>query len=559
MVFIYSVHRTRLIVVVVIFLHIKKKYLSFICMCSSIRWSHFTIFICLLSLNCVLIESKNETVIHAKIDNREIKLIYRTWLRPDLIEDGEWFLSDGAIDCPTEFVSNIIINESSDIDFPPNLFNRYPETIQFTMTHNHLKSIDASSLLNAASLLKLNLSHNEIDEIAPFTFDAAPKLTEIDLSFNLLSDLNENLFGSYLIKYLYLHNNQLTRIDPIWFENLIYLRILTLNNNRIHTIDWIMLMYWPNINVLHLHTNEIVKIEKNSENFNEQQIDVPRSMQTFTIHNNPLDHGSHDLMWLNVNKINVQNTSIDICMIGNRMANVNAANNKIRKICLDNLAVADENAIVTMDLANNQLKSLENLTHFHHLQYLDASNNLLTHIPTELFRHLNALNHLNLANNQLKRFDIGNVRLPNLNFLDVSNNEMLTLHLSGSDGNGGVLSQLKTLLLDGNRLQATDSMMRTKRQIINHEYQCLASNSIECDIDMAQSDANKIITNQMNAHDDSIQQSTNLNDEILSAIYEQFHIMEKNILLLIDAKFHDIDQRLKRLENEMIRITADTD
>lgn len=484
--------------------------------------------------------SKNETIIHAKIDNREIKLVYRTWLRTDSIEDGEWFLTDG--DCTPEDVSNIIINESSDIHFPPSIFKRYPDTKQFTMTHTHLATIHHTDLSNAISLRKLNVSHNEITNIASYAFDVAPKLTEIDLSFNLLNDLNENVFTSYLIKYLYLHNNQLNRVDPLWFENLLYLRILTLNNNQIHTIDWSMLDYWPTINAIELHSNEITEI------LNYKQQTTPRSMQTLSLQNNPVQ--SHDAMWLNVERLNVSYTGTEYCWIQNRMIHVIAKNNLIREIRLDYLMnSADENAIVTLNLANNRIQSLENVTHFHHLDYLDVSNNAIAEIDSSIFEHLMVLKHLNLANNQLKRFDIGMIRLPNLNFLDVSNNEMLTLHL------GGIMSQLKTLNLNGNRLQATDSMWN--REIINHEYQCLASNSIDCIAEQQQQhhhQSDKLIaSNQMDSTE------THLNDQILAVIYEQFHIMEKNILLLIDARFNDIDERVKRLEEEMIRITVDNE
>lgn len=490
-------------------------------------------------MQCLLIESKNETLIQAKIDNHEIKLVYRTWLRPDLVEDGEWSISDGTPDCTPEDASNIIIIESTDVYIPPKIFHRYPETVHFEMTNNHLKSIDMTDLLGAEWLLKLNVSHNEINSLMPHAFELAPKLTEIDLSFNDLSDLSENIFTFCSIKYLYLHNNQLTRVDPKWFENLFYLRILTLNNNHIHTIDWSMLKFWPNLNVLQIHSNKIVKI------INDEQIQIPMSMKTLSIHNNPVRYSSHPALWLNVELVDVRNIGVEYCTIGNRMTVLKADNNSIREIRLDNLMVADENAIVRLYLANNHLESLENITHFRHLLYLDVSHNALSHIESDVFVGLTVLEHLNLANNRLKHFDISNVQLPNLNFVDVSNNGLFELHL------GGIISQLNTLRVNGNRFKAIDSLSRTRREIINHENECSEWNRWDCN--KADIKSNRIAPEQLRNSGKLV------NDDILNVIYDQFHIMEKNILELVESKFSHIQQRLKRLEEEMIRITLDRD
>lgn len=492
----------------------------------------------LLAMQCLLIESKNETLIQARIDNHEVELVYQTWLRPDLTEDGEWFISGGTPDCTPEDASNIIIIKSTDVHIPVKIFNRYPETIHFEMTNNHLKSIELTDLSGAEWLLKFNVSHNKINRLIPYTFELAPKLTEIDLSFNALPDLTENIFTFCSIKYLYLHNNQLTRVDPKWFENLFYLRILTLNNNQIHTIDWSMLNYWPNLNVLHLHSNKIVKITNN------EQIQIPRSMQTLSIHDNPVAHPSHPVLWLNVESVDVRNIGVEYCTIGNRMTVLKADNNSIREIRLDNLKVADENAIVRLYLANNQLESLENMTHFRHLLYLDVSHNALSHIESDVFAGLTVLEHLNLAQNRLKSFDISNVQLPNLNFVDVSNNELCALHL------GDIISQLNTLRVNGNQFKTTNSLSRTKKQIINHEYECLVSNRWECN--EAGIKSNRIVPEQPKDCRKMV------NDEILNVIYDQLSIMEKNVLELVESKFSIIQQRLTRLEEKMIRITLDS-
>lgn len=476
--------------------------------------------------------AKNQSVLLAKIDNQPTKLVYQTWIRPDLKEQGEWKSADGSFDCNVFDATNVIVVESSEDEMPVNFFDRYPDIERIEMTSKRLKSIKLTDLLNANALQHLNVSHNEIDSIEAFAFDSAPKLNEIDLSFNLLQNLNENVFASYLIKYLYLNNNQLTVVRPEWFENLLYLRVLTLNNNRIRAIDWRILEFWPNINVLHLHSNEIAEMHN--------YMQTPRSMQTFSIHDNPVDVASHHMLWLDTVAVDVRNTGVQFCQVTERMATLIAANNEIREINLDNLSAPNENALVTLDLANNILESIENVTHFHRLQYLNLSHNLLTRFDAKVFVPLKDLQQLDLSYNKLKRFAVVNQRLPSLISLDVSFNEISMLDLSG------IMSQLETLHVDGNRIKTTVPTLKKKRHSVNHESQCL-SDSTTCSAD--QKDA----TINQNYENHPIE--SKISDEIRDVIYEHFHIMEKNILQLIDSQLQSIKQRIDRLDQEMVRVT----
>lgn len=489
--------------------------------------------------------ARNQSVILVNISSvgHPLKLVYRTWVQPNLSVQGEWKRFDGNVDGREQDATGAMIIDSSESEIPLNFFNRYPRIENFEMTQKYVKSIGLNHFRDANFLLRLNVSHNEIDNIASFAFDAAPNLTSIDLSFNLLYDLNENIFTSYTIKYLYLNNNQLTVVQPKWFEKLLYLRVLTLNNNRIRAIDWQLFDLLPNINVLHLHANQIDDVHSLSHSVQQPSNEPPRSMQTFSMYDNPVV-AAHHLMRLNgVAAIDVRNTGIQWCRIGQRMHTLIAANNEIREINLDDLSEPHGNSLVTLHLANNRIESTVNVTHFHQLQYLNLSYNLLAHIDAHTFDTLNNLHQLDLSHNKLMRFDVPNNRMPRLNALDVSFNKILTLKLDG------IVSQLEILNIDGNRIKATTESMRTTKKLgtnrVNHESTCL-SNSIECP-------SNNEQTHHRNGHE----KRPKINDAIRDFIYEQFHIMEQNILQLIDAKFIDIDRRIQRLNQEMIAITLE--
>ncbi|XP_055298765.1 chaoptin-like [Sitodiplosis mosellana] len=509
------------------------------------RTSQSTVWCCMLFFHLSNVLARNQSVIFVNISTvgYPLKLVYQTWVGPDLNVQGEWKRFDGTFNCREQDATDAIIIESSDPQMPAHFFDRYPGIESIKMTQKYLKSIASADFLNANSLLRLNVSHNEIDNIAPFAFDAAPKLASIDLSFNLLQNLNENIFTSYSIKYLYLHNNQLTVVQPQWFEKLLYLRVLTLNNNRIRAIDWQLFDSMPNINVLHLHANQIADVRSGAQ----QQPEPPRSMQTFSMYDNPVV-AAHHLMRLNgVAAVDVRNTGVQICQLSQRMHTLIAANNEIREINLDNLSEPHENTLVTLHLANNRMESMANVTHFHRLQYLNLSYNLLAHIDAHIFDTLNNLQLLDLSHNKLMRFDVPNNRMPSLNALDVSFNEILRVELDG------IVSQLETLNIDGNRIKATTYSMQAMKtgSNVNHKSECL-SDSIGCPSGDEHSDEHKHHCTIRNYDE----KRPKINDDIRDFIYEQFHIMEQNILQLIDAKFTDINRRIRRLDQEMIAITS---
>lgn len=472
-----------------------------------------------------------------------LKLVYQTWVQPDLSVEGEWKRFDGNFNGREQDATSALVIESSEPEIPLNFFNRYPRIENFEMTQKHVNSIRVDDFRAANFLLRLNVSHNEVASIASFALDAAPKLTSIDLSFNLVYDLNENIFTSYAIKYLYLNNNQLTVVQPKWFAKLLHLRVLTLNNNRIRAIDWQLFDLLPNVNVLHLHANQMDDVHGPGDWVQPPSSEPPRSMQTFSMYDNPVV-AAHHLMRLNgVAAVDVRNTGIRWCRIGQRMHTLIAANNEIREINLDNLRAPHENSLVTLHLANNRIESTANVTHFHQLQYLNLSYNLLAHIDAHTFDTLNNLQQLDLSHNKLMRFDVPSNRMPSLNALDVSFNELLTLKLDG------IASQLAILNIDGNRIKATIESMRTVKvrgaNSVNHESTCL-SDSIECPSN-----------DEHIHHRNGDEKRPKINDDIRDFIYEQFHIMERNILQLIDSKFIDIDRRIQRLNQEMIAITLE--
>ncbi|XP_055882524.1 leucine-rich repeat serine/threonine-protein kinase 2-like isoform X3 [Biomphalaria glabrata] len=96
-----------------------------------------------------------------------------------------------------------------------------------------------------------------------------------------------------------------------------------------------------------------------------------------------------------------------------------------------------EYSIRNLDLSGNSIPSLDKLVdngsellqRFTSLECLDLSNNNLTRLPDQLFKSLSGLKQLNLSCNKLTTFPDAILLCCNLNFLDLSSNQIETVVL----------------------------------------------------------------------------------------------------------------------------------
>lgn len=105
----------------------------------------------------------------------------------------------------------------------------------------------------AASLLTLDLSHNQITTLSNYTFDNMTSLVTLDLSYNnissipvyLFADLNVNRRILTKLEYLYLQNNKIVSLDP-WFFYLQSIDTISIANNQISTFTNNLRFYMTN-------------------------------------------------------------------------------------------------------------------------------------------------------------------------------------------------------------------------------------------------------------------------------------------------------------------------
>jgi Leucine-rich repeat (LRR) protein len=95
-----------------------------------------------------------------------------------------------------------------------------------------VETIEVGAFNGLTELISLTLSHNEISEIIPRTFEKTSRLYYLDLDDNIIEYLEVDVFrGLDNLEYLNLGNNILLNLNPDLFVGLSKLQRLVLINN----------------------------------------------------------------------------------------------------------------------------------------------------------------------------------------------------------------------------------------------------------------------------------------------------------------------------------------
>ena len=120
----------------------------------------------------------------------------------------------------------------------PRVFFNLRRLEYLNLQNNHLANIESDIFLQQNStLLDLDLSFNEISAIVAGAFDRLSRLGSLDLSHNQLSSISSHVFvGLTSLRRLDVSHNKLTQLDGDAFVNVRTLRHLSLSYNRISDV-----------------------------------------------------------------------------------------------------------------------------------------------------------------------------------------------------------------------------------------------------------------------------------------------------------------------------------
>ncbi|XP_039306164.1 insulin-like growth factor-binding protein complex acid labile subunit isoform X2 [Solenopsis invicta] len=349
---------------------------------------------------------------------RGMRFLRRLYLSDNQIDDvGRGTFSSitriGTIDLSRNFIKKI--------DFQ--MFNQLQFAELLDVSENFVTVVEKLAFKDIY-LAKVNLSHNEISKIEPVAFENCANITLLDLSHNKLENISKYSFdsASYAME-LQLSYNLITSLNQIPMHNMTGLKILNVSHNLIHSVPR---QTFPKLYELHT-------IDISHNNLSEIHNAVFQTLFSLRFLN--LSHNS--LEKIKPSTFGPLPTLLELDMSYNQL-------NDVARSSLTRLA-----SCRSLTVKNNRLTKIFQLPIS--LGYLDFSENLLEEIPTtDVWPAMNALLSLDLSRNRLGD-----------NLQEGSFENLLTLRILNLQANNitkppwqalGGLSSLQYLYLQDNHL-----------------------------------------------------------------------------------------------------------
>ncbi|XP_050095980.1 toll-like receptor Tollo [Anopheles aquasalis] len=312
-------------------------------------------------------------------------------------------------------------------NLPPAIFSGLGKLSDLRLQSNGLNFIADRALEGLVSLSRLDISQNRITNLPPELFSEAKHIEEIYLQNNSLNVLAPGIFTDLQqLQILDLSNNELTSewINPSTFKGLLRLILLDLSNNKLSKVEPTIFRDLSNMQVLRLQNNFIETIAINT-------------FQGLTaLHTLVLSH----------NRI----SAIDHFTLAGleSLALLSLDYNRINRI--DRQAFRNQSHLQELHLNDNKLLQVPDaLYDVPLLRTLDLGENHISNIDHASFRQMEHLYGLRLTENNIEIIRRGTLdAMKSLHILNVSQNRLKTVEQSCFDNN----TKLQAIRLDGNYL-----------------------------------------------------------------------------------------------------------
>ncbi|XP_055532715.1 toll-like receptor Tollo isoform X2 [Wyeomyia smithii] len=360
--------------------------------------------------------------------------------RLDLSQNNMWSLPDGII-CPLTKLQylNLTQNRIRDLSvfhFSASLSTRLSKKCGSSITvldisHNSIDNLPPAIFSGLGKLTELRLQNNGLNFIADRALEGLLSLSKLDISLNRLTNLPPELFSEAKhIKEIYLQNNSINVLAPGIFSELQQLLVLDLSNNEL-TSEWVNPATFKGLSrliLLDLANNKISKLEPSifrdmfnlqilrlQDNFIETLLEGTfselASLHTLVISNNRLSNieyfSFHGLTRLSLLSLDYNRISrIDRAAFKNlsTLQDLHLNGNKLLQVPD---ALYDVPLLRTLDLGENHISNIGNASFkdMVHMYGLRLTENNIEVIRKGTFDAMKSLHILNLSKNRLKRVD----------------------------------------------------------------------------------------------------------------------------------------------------------
>ena len=321
------------------------------------------------------------------------------------------------------------------------------------LSGNEVTSLEGGALPALPSLRDLRLTHNFIRFISP-DFFANKSVESLDMSNNQINHLPAGLLSTLPLRALYLTNNTLSslpedafleqkqlerlslsgnlltgvQLGPGLAKDLLSLLNLDLSANMLATIEPAFLAALPSLQVLKLANNKLTSVNMPASLFQLTELDLAGNLL-----------------------VKVEAESLDGL---DALTHLNLADNQLQSI--HSASFRNASNILVLDLSNNQLMEVpESLKYLTNLQTLDIGKNFISDISGSPLAVMEGLWRLQVHGNQIRNIShsvFSNLRT--LQIVDMSANQIENIDRGAFDQN----KMLRAIRLDGNQVREIEGV-----------------------------------------------------------------------------------------------------
>lgn len=271
--------------------------------------------------------------------------------------------------------------------------------LRLDLSYNELSYMEDNALFNLQHLLFLNISYNSLSRFNSDVFKNVFNLLQLDLSANFFQEFPSNALRhlTYL-KLLNISNNLITEIEQTHLSHLTELEVLDLSRNNIGQLGINTFSNLSALTTLDLSLNALRTIEESSF------------------------EGLTKLKWLSLEDNNILLVPASALMRLPSLAHLNLQFNRIAALSIELIHATSTN-LVTLGLSHNLIREIQPklFYNFEHLINIELSDNMLSAVSQNAFAGLEDI---------LLNLDISYNRLTTINELALRN--LLSLNLAGN-------------------------------------------------------------------------------------------------------------------------------
>ncbi|KAI1711718.1 leucine rich repeat domain-containing protein [Ditylenchus destructor] len=321
-----------------------------------------------------------------------------------------------------------------------------------------------STVANLGRLLSLDLSNNHIDSSTPFSL-LSTSIEVLDLSKNRLENVPIRLFKESMETMLRLNlsGNEILEVEPYLFQNFTNLKELDLSNNKIKSLAYGMFHGLGELTDLRINNNSIYHVDV--EVFSE----LSRKLTSLSMSHNLLVELPMAVGRLTrVKHIDLSYNQITKAykFVLNKLSHLNRlilSHNNLRHV--ESYVFADSSHLTDLELSHNGIDviSSDAFEKCPRLKHIDLSSNQLSKIHGSL-KQVRSLRKINLSGNNLDALEWSEIPAE-VQEVNASDNRIQRIH------SGGEEFGVKVLDLNHNQLSSltTDQLPNTLEELnISH-------------------------------------------------------------------------------------------